>query len=176
MIVWASDVVASRPSQSPRLDRLSASHSRRNAEIPRTARSAEAPSEPETAGDAGGSAAMRRSRKDDAELGPVPQGSGAGSPPPGFGDLDVGVVTERMGTARTSRSARGGTAAAGGTGGRARRPALREQLRGALEGEAGHVVALAQARVRLAVGHVGAEAPVLHHHRAAGRRIGTQLP
>ena len=50
-----------------------------------------------------------------------------------------------------------------------------QQLGGALVGDRQHVVALAQARVGLAVGDVGPESAVLDHHRLARRRVVAQL-
>ena len=59
---------------------------------------------------------------------------------------------------------------------RATRAPVGQQLGGPLVGDRQHVVALAQAGVGLAVGHVRAEAAVLDDHRLARRRVGAQLP
>src|SRR5438067_11318157 len=55
------------------------------------------------------------------------------------------------------------------------RPTLREQLGGAVDRHVGDRVALAQARVRLAVGDVRTEPSLLHYHRLARGRVGAKL-
>src|SRR6201999_1714199 len=54
-------------------------------------------------------------------------------------------------------------------------PAVSKQLGRALVGDRRHVVALEQARVRLAIGDVGPESAVLDHHRLARGRVVAQL-
>src|SRR6185312_9925895 len=59
--------------------------------------------------------------------------------------------------------------------GRGGGPPVGEQLGTALRRDGRHLVALAQRGVGLAVGHVGAEPPVLDHHRLAAHRVVAQL-
>src|SRR5215218_3243670 len=191
----ASAVVASRPSQSPKLDRPSAIHSRRNGVIARTARTSWSGASGAASFAVGGRALVLASTTSAAYVRP---------PTAGGGRCAACCHLHRTLTRWTRASLRGrrrrlrrglllrrprGRRLLGGRllgGGLLRRLArgllgrtasalVGEQLGGAFQGDRLRVVVLAQGRVDLAVGDIRAEAALLDEHRLPGRRVGTQL-
>src|SRR4051794_4465711 len=158
--------MASRPSQSPKLENPRASHNRRNGVMARTAR---------TSGSGSSSGPNPRA-------GPSTGGPSTGGPPrggPAVGScgalpmsFSVLAVADRSGRRARSLGRRLGRALGGRlgrllrrglggllrrtpAGGRSARPLLGEQLAGPLEGHRGRVIRLAERGVRLAVRDVG---------------------
>src|SRR5215218_4254939 len=176
----ASAVVASRPSQSPKLDRPSAIHSRRNGVIARTARTSWSGASGAASFAVGGRALVLASTTSAAYVRPPTTGGGrCAACCHVHRTLTRWTRTSLRGRRRRLRSRllRRGLLRrlARGLLGRTASALIGEQLGGALEGDRLRVVVLAQGRVDVAVGDVRAEPALLDEHRLPGRRVGTEL-